>query len=85
MCWRGTTTGDRASFRERTPQSGGRRNRDTVLTVRSDVVEGVQAPDVTAAILPRLDAVKAEVEDAAALRSKMIRAMRRKLERETRS
>jgi multidrug efflux pump subunit AcrB len=38
-----------------------RRNRDTVLTVRSDVVEGVQAPDVTAAILPRLDAVKASL------------------------
>jgi multidrug efflux pump len=32
-----------------------------VLTVRSDVVEGVQAPDVTAAILPRLDAVKASL------------------------
>ena len=38
-----------------------RRNRDTVLTVRSDVVEGVQAPDVTAAVLPRLDAVKASL------------------------
>jgi multidrug efflux pump len=38
-----------------------RRNRDTVLTVRSDVVDGVQAPDVTAAILPRLDAVKASL------------------------
>jgi multidrug efflux pump len=35
-----------------------RRNRDTVLTVRSDIVEGVQAPDVTAAVLPRLDAIK---------------------------
>ncbi|MBV8126674.1 MAG: efflux RND transporter permease subunit [Planctomycetaceae bacterium] len=38
-----------------------RRNRDTVLTVRADVVDGVQAPDVTAAILPRLDAVKASL------------------------
>jgi multidrug efflux pump subunit AcrB len=38
-----------------------RRNRDTVLTVRSDVVEGVQAPDVTAAILPRLESVKASL------------------------
>ncbi|WP_397569230.1 efflux RND transporter permease subunit [Schlesneria sp. T3-172] len=38
-----------------------RRNRDTVLTVRSDVVDGVQAPDVTAAILPRLNAVKASL------------------------
>jgi multidrug efflux pump subunit AcrB len=38
-----------------------RRNRDPVLTVRADVVDGVQAPDVTAAILPRLDAVKASL------------------------
>jgi multidrug efflux pump subunit AcrB len=38
-----------------------RRNRDTVLTVRSDVIDGVQAPDVTAAILPRLEAVKASL------------------------
>jgi multidrug efflux pump len=36
-----------------------RRNRETVLTVRSDVIDGVQAPDVTAAILPRLEVVKA--------------------------
>ncbi len=35
-----------------------RRNRDTVLTVRADVIDGVQPPDVTAAILPRLDALK---------------------------
>jgi multidrug efflux pump subunit AcrB len=32
-----------------------------VLTVRADVVDGVQAPDVTAAILPRLEAVKASL------------------------
>jgi multidrug efflux pump subunit AcrB len=38
-----------------------RRNRDTVLTVRADVVDGGQAPDVTAAILPRLEAVKASL------------------------
>jgi multidrug efflux pump subunit AcrB len=38
-----------------------RRNRDTVLTVRADVIDGVQAPDVTAAILPRLDSVKASL------------------------
>lgn len=35
-----------------------RRNRETVLTVRSDVIDGVQAPDVTAVILPRLETVK---------------------------
>jgi multidrug efflux pump len=38
-----------------------RRNRETVLTVRSDVIDGVQPPDVTAAILPRLEAVKASL------------------------
>lgn len=31
-----------------------RRNGDVVLSVRSDVVDGVQGPDVTTAILPRL-------------------------------
>jgi multidrug efflux pump len=31
-----------------------RRNRDMVLTVRSDIVKGVQAPDVTNAIWPKL-------------------------------
>ena len=36
-----------------------RRNRDLVLTVRSDVVPGVQAPDVTNAILPKLESLKA--------------------------
>lgn len=35
-----------------------RRNRDLVLTVRSDVVPGVQAPTVTSALLPRLEALK---------------------------
>ena len=36
-----------------------RRNRDTVLTVRADIVDKVQAPDVTNAILPKLDTIKA--------------------------
>jgi multidrug efflux pump len=36
-----------------------RRDRETVLTVRADVTDGVQAPDVTAAILRRLEPVKA--------------------------
>jgi hypothetical protein len=45
----------------------------------------MRAPAQSQTRTSRLDAVKAEVEDAAALRSKMIRAMRRKLERETRS
>jgi multidrug efflux pump subunit AcrB len=35
-----------------------RRNRDMVLSVRSDIVPGVQAPDVTTAILPKLQAIK---------------------------
>jgi multidrug efflux pump len=35
-----------------------RRNRDLVLTVRGDVVEGVQAPDVTTELMPRLQAIK---------------------------
>jgi len=35
-----------------------RRNREMVLTVRSDVAPGVQAPTVTNAILPRLAALK---------------------------
>jgi len=35
-----------------------RRNRDTVLTVRADIVDGVQAPDVTNAILPKLQPIK---------------------------
>ncbi len=35
-----------------------RRDRETVLTVRADVVDGVQAPDVTAAILTDLEPIK---------------------------
>ncbi|HKG73676.1 MAG TPA: hypothetical protein VKA79_05515 [Aestuariivirgaceae bacterium] len=41
------------------------------------------APEQSPTRTSRIDAVKAEVEDAGALRSKMIQAMRRKLERET--
>jgi multidrug efflux pump subunit AcrB len=36
-----------------------RRNRDVVLTVRSDIAPGVQAPDVTAEIQPAIDAIAA--------------------------
>jgi multidrug efflux pump subunit AcrB len=36
-----------------------RRNRDIVLTVRGDIVDNVQAPDVTNEILPKLDTIKA--------------------------
>ncbi|QTL04464.1 efflux RND transporter permease subunit [Aquabacter sp. L1I39] len=36
-----------------------RRDRDLVLTVRADIKDGVQAPDVTARILPNLSALKA--------------------------
>jgi multidrug efflux pump subunit AcrB len=35
-----------------------RRNRDSTITVRSDVVDGVQAPDVTNQILPKLQSLK---------------------------
>jgi multidrug efflux pump subunit AcrB len=35
-----------------------RRNRDMVLTVRSDIVPGIQAPMVTKAILPKLQQLK---------------------------
>jgi multidrug efflux pump subunit AcrB len=35
-----------------------RRNRDVVLTVRGDIVDNVQAPDVTNEVLPKLDAIK---------------------------
>ena len=38
-----------------------RRDRETVLTVRADVVDGVQAPDVTARILTELQSLKAEL------------------------
>jgi multidrug efflux pump len=36
-----------------------RRNRDMVLTARGDVVDNVQAPDVTNTVLPKLRAIKA--------------------------
>jgi multidrug efflux pump subunit AcrB len=35
-----------------------RRNRDVVLTVRGDIVDNVQAPDVTNEVLPRLADIK---------------------------
>jgi multidrug efflux pump len=35
-----------------------RRNRDLVLTVRGDIVDGVQAPDVTNQVLPQLQSIK---------------------------
>jgi multidrug efflux pump subunit AcrB len=38
-----------------------RRDRETVLTVRADVADGVQAPDVTARILVDLEALKVEL------------------------
>jgi len=36
-----------------------RRNRDTVLTVRGDIIDKVQAPDVTNEVLPKLAQIKA--------------------------
>ena len=44
-----------------------RRNRLPALSVRGDVIEGAQAPDVTAAILPRLDALKAALPQGYAI------------------
>lgn len=38
-----------------------RRDRDLVLTVRGDVTDGVQPPDVTTRLLPRLAAIKASL------------------------
>jgi multidrug efflux pump subunit AcrB len=38
-----------------------RRNRDMEITVRADVVDGVQPPDVTAEILPKLEGIKARL------------------------
>jgi multidrug efflux pump subunit AcrB len=38
-----------------------RRNRDMEISVRADVVDGVQAPDVTAAIWPRLESIRAKL------------------------
>ena len=35
-----------------------RRNRDLVLTARADIADGVQAPDVSNAILPKLQGIK---------------------------
>jgi multidrug efflux pump len=35
-----------------------RRNRDVVLTVRGDIVDNVQAPDVTSEVLPKLQDIK---------------------------
>jgi multidrug efflux pump subunit AcrB len=35
-----------------------RRNRDTVLTVRGDIIDNVQAPDVTNEVLPKLQPIK---------------------------
>jgi multidrug efflux pump len=35
-----------------------RRNRDIVLTARADIVDNVQAPDVTSEILPKLQSIK---------------------------
>ena len=41
-----------------------RRNRDMAITVRSDVVDGVQAPDVTNQIAPKLRDIQAHLEPA---------------------
>jgi multidrug efflux pump len=41
-----------------------RRNRDMTITVRADVVDGVQPPDVTAQIWPNLQAVRDSLEPA---------------------
>src|SRR6201996_2874310 len=41
-----------------------RRTRDMAITVRSDVVDGVQAPDVTGQITPKLKAIKDHLEPA---------------------
>ena len=38
-----------------------RRNRELTVTARSDIVDGVQAPDVSMAINPRLDAIRAKL------------------------
>jgi multidrug efflux pump len=41
-----------------------RRNRDMTITVRSDVVDGVQAPDVTNQISPKLQEIRNHLEPA---------------------
>jgi multidrug efflux pump len=40
-----------------------RRNRDTVLTVRGDIIDSVQAPDVTREVLPNLKPIKDALPD----------------------
>jgi multidrug efflux pump subunit AcrB len=44
-----------------------RRNREPVLTVRADVVEGQQGPDVTMAALPRIEALRAALPAGTAI------------------
>ncbi len=39
-----------------------RRNRDMAITVRSDIVDGVQAPDVTKAIWPKLESIRENLQ-----------------------
>lgn len=41
-----------------------RRNRDMAITVRSDIVDGVQAPDVTNAIWPKLETIRKNLQPA---------------------
>src|SRR5205814_4941464 len=41
-----------------------RRNRDMAITVRADVVDGVQAPDVTNQIWPKLQQIRDQLEPA---------------------
>ena len=41
-----------------------RRNRDMAITVRTDVVDGVQAPDVTGQIWPKLKEIRDHLEPA---------------------
>jgi multidrug efflux pump len=40
-----------------------RRNRDTVLTVRGDIIDNVQPPDVTNEVLPKLQPIKDALPD----------------------
>lgn len=41
-----------------------RRNRDMAITVRADIVDGVQAPDVTNAIWPKLQGIRDSLQPA---------------------
>lgn len=41
-----------------------RRNRDMAITVRADIVDGVQAPDVTNAIWPKLQSIRNSLQPA---------------------